>query len=195
MQKLTYKAALQECYYARNWYKDDIKHIQENFADSKLFSALLAATSPRVSVSRSYKMSIHIYNQFNSGQAIDYTGIIPAAIGNIKRALAGQELSGPKVRSFYQNLIGNENAVTIDVWMLKFFGIHNKGLTVKQYGKLADKVRRYAKRIGLTPSSLQAILWTYTRLIENRKNISYSRISKRKEFQPTLWGDYESIYK
>lgn len=194
MKKLTYKRALQECYYARNWYRDDIKHINETFEDSRLFAALLAATSPRVSVSRSYKLSIRIYRQFKAGQAIDYSGILPAAIGNIKRALSGQELSGPKVRSFYQNLIGNENAVTIDVWMLKFFGIPNKGLTKKQYQKLADKIRRYAKKVGLTASELQAILWTYTRKQENRKNISYSRISKRMEFQPTLWGTYETIY-
>ncbi len=175
-----YKLAMQQHAESANWYRADHEYIYKTFDDPELFADLLAATSPRAAVRKNYNIAMRIYNRFKSGREINYVGILPNAIPNIGRALAGVPLSGDKVRAFAENLKGNYNAVTIDVWMLRFFKHPTKKATSKQYKKLAARIRRQAKKHGITPAAMQAICWTYARG-PNRKQISYSIIANENQ--------------
>jgi len=66
--------------------------------DADLFCDLLAATSPRKQVKANWRVALRVYNAFKAGQEIPRTGLMPAHLGNIVRALNGRELSGPKVQ-------------------------------------------------------------------------------------------------
>jgi len=78
------------------------------------------------------------------------------------RILAGEApldvLRGPKIRAFYRALMGNDNAVVIDTWMCRHYR-HSEKPTLKQYKKLAQRVRREAERREIPPATWQAILW------------------------------------
>lgn len=85
-------------------------------------------------------------------------------------------ISGDKVTSFYKNIMGDTNAVTIDRWMVRIMmddpfygtkrgGTHDKATfsSSKPYHAMADAVRIAAELIGLHARDLQAIVWTYYR--------------------------------
>ena len=65
----------------------------------------------------------------------------------------------PKIRAFYQAILGDCDAVVLDSWMLKAMGWPRKGYTPGQYEKLAAILRREAKKEGLYPADYQAIVW------------------------------------
>ena len=72
-------------------------------------------------------------------------------------------LRGPKVRSFYANLIGYEYAVTLDVWMGQYLGYQDGKLTPKQYAVYADRLRALARQFDVTPADMQARMWVAIR--------------------------------
>jgi hypothetical protein len=70
-------------------------------------------------------------------------------------------LSGPKVRSFYRNIMGDPDAVTIDVHMLRAVGLES--ITPRRYSDFADAVRVAAMLNGVPPRDLQATVWIVQR--------------------------------
>ena len=72
-------------------------------------------------------------------------------------------LGGNKVCSFYRNIMGDEDAVTIDVWGLRLLGLDNRSLTRRQYERIADAYRQVAVSVGHSPRDVQAATWTYYR--------------------------------
>lgn len=72
-------------------------------------------------------------------------------------------LGGPKVRAFFANIIGDLDAVTVDVWAARAAGVDPNHLTAARYRAVADAYRRAAASIGLAPAILQAIVWVSIR--------------------------------
>lgn len=68
-------------------------------------------------------------------------------------------LSGNKTRAFYRNLIGNERAVTIDVWAMRVAGLERNSLTDRQYQRVCAAYREVAREAGTQPRTLQAATW------------------------------------
>jgi hypothetical protein len=159
-----------------NWYRDTQIFLRKEFDDWKLFAALLAACSPQTSVTKSWNMALIIYKQHKAGEEIYHSSIMGCHTKNIQRALHGNELSGSKVRAFYQNLIGNEQAVTIDTWMLKMFGWfdrHKRTPSLRQYERLEQAFQTFAWCKGIAPARLQALLWIKCRERNGYKAITY----------------------
>jgi hypothetical protein len=92
----------------------------------------------------------------------------------VARVLDGEDpvtvVSGQKVSSFYQNLLLNLSAVTIDTWAFsQVTGKHyesnfrrmlqNKG----QYAMYASCFRTVADEVGLEPAEFQSVLWHFAR--------------------------------
>lgn len=84
--------------------------------------------------------------------------------------------TGAKTLNFYENIKDpmNPDFVTIDRHMLAIFDGRlgqRSGLgriTTKQYRELSAKFKKVAKKLGLLPNELQAILWEHhLMLIEN----------------------------
>lgn len=68
-------------------------------------------------------------------------------------------LRGMKTNNFARAIAGDENAVTIDVWMLKAAGIEKDKISKGEYARLVDDVVRVANEVGLTPRTTQALIW------------------------------------
>ncbi len=166
---------------SKNWYIDNQEFLQHIFGDdADLIAALLAATSPQMSVAASWTVAVKVYHQYKAGKNIDFTKFRSCHKSNIARALSGEPLSGNKVRAFYQNLIGNLQAVTIDTWMLRLFKWFDRGTvripTNRQYEKLAKCFAKLANQNGYEPAEFQAILWSHYRGKQGYKPTSYSKV-------------------
>jgi hypothetical protein len=72
-------------------------------------------------------------------------------------------LNGQKTNAFAKAIAGDENAVVIDVWMLRAVGIEKKTPSQSQYKELANAVAKAASDFGLTPRTAQALIWIIVR--------------------------------
>ena len=149
--------------------------------DYILMGGLIASTSPRFQVKRNINTSKNIYNDYiknkkrffnyamnNKKQFIKKYKLLPAHYNNIMRVLLKDIkhdkkpiiLGGLKVNSFYHNIIDkNDNYVTIDIWMLRYFKHDKDYVTPKQYKKYTRIIIKYSKRINLKPKQAQAQIW------------------------------------
>jgi hypothetical protein len=174
----------------KDWYRRDFETIQALYPEhADLFAGLLSATSPRVSMKRSYKMARRIMADLEHGGPIRFDGLMPCHIPNIKRVLSGRPLKGPKVSAFYENLTGNYKAVTIDSWMVRYLTRGKKSTcTPKEYMKYSAKIRRLAKSYNVEPAELQAMLWIYYRTTKGYKPVSYTSVGQNDK-QLKFWRD------
>jgi hypothetical protein len=74
-------------------------------------------------------------------------------------------LSGPKVRAFYANIMGDTEAITIDVWAARAAEGRDYKNAPKQrrYDLLAESFRRVGRKRGMHPRDVQAAVWTVYR--------------------------------
>ncbi|KKL94941.1 hypothetical protein LCGC14_1859660 [marine sediment metagenome] len=170
-------------YYA-GWYERDRKFLRQTFrGDWKLVAGLLAATSPQVSLSISWDMTLKIYRNYLAQQVVSVNGMLKSHRKNVLRVLAGQDLQGRKVSNFYRALIGDGNAVVLDLWMLRLFKFYPKHSHNPQggcYDKLANRFRAVARSHGYKPADFQAALWICYRQKHGFEPVSYSIIGEDK---------------
>ncbi|AHY27152.1 hypothetical protein PBI_PHANTASTIC_89 [Mycobacterium phage Phantastic] len=70
----------------------------------------------------------------------------------------------PKTRSFALNILGDDHAVTVDVWAARVAGITEQQLgRAGVYEAIAHCYRLAAKRVGISPAQMQAITWVVAR--------------------------------
>jgi hypothetical protein len=78
-------------------------------------------------------------------------------------------LNGPKVRSFWANIMGDTDAVTCDTWAVLVATGLTGGDAVRaigtpvRYREVADAYRRAAVVLGVTPREVQAATWVAAR--------------------------------
>lgn len=73
-------------------------------------------------------------------------------------------LSGPKVTRFYQNIMGTEHEVTLDVWAMRGAGSELLAPSgPAMYAAVAGAYCIIAAEFGVSPSALQAVVWTVVR--------------------------------
>lgn len=145
---------------ALHWYdkaKEEIDYVcRKTGWCPERFTGLLAVTSPRISVRRNVRTTLH-YLQ---------TGILfPNIIGGVKTSVrhfdASGEIRGPKTLQFFNALRGDTDALVLDVWMAKVLGVEQKTFQNRRSREAATRtVKRVAKALGTTPRDTQAILWT-----------------------------------
>ena len=141
----------------RNWYSKCRAEIEKRYGeDADLFCNLLAATSPRKQVTANWRLAERIYKSYKAG-ALDLEGTLPAHRGNIRRAIAGEELSGRKVRAFAANLCGDMDVVTVDVWIMRYFGFEK--LTDAIYNFIEKLIKQMAAVYHMKPAEVQAEIW------------------------------------
>lgn len=161
-----YKKAIEKFRDQKDWYRDIHNYIFTEYSNPHLFCGLLAATSPKNMITANWRITVILYDKIMNDDSINYFEyrgyLMKCHRMNIDRLLNGEQMHGPKVRAFFCNLIGDYDAVTIDGWMLKFFKFDG-WITKNRYAKFADRVKKQAKKHGLKPAELQAILWSYER--------------------------------
>lgn len=172
------------------WYADSRIVIEKLFGvDADLFCDILAATSPRKQVAANWNVSQRIYEAHKNGQEFSERGLMPCHIGNVRRALSGEPLSGNKISAFAANLKGDLSQVTIDIWTLRYFKIDKQKLTDKQYGILAEKIKRIACRLKLQPAVYQSKIWEISMRRAGKKSRSFADVSEVNQLQFEFMGN------
>lgn len=78
--------------------------------------------------------------------------------------------SGRKIHNFHKALLGDENAVVVDRWMLRAYGLPSKSSklapTTLEYDMIERLVKEGAERTGSTPREYQASLWLAQKIVD-----------------------------
>lgn len=119
------------------------------------FASILAVTSPRVQVKRNILMAV-MYCKF---------GTLPGSMATTRSAVAHYEatgeIRGPKTGPFARAILGDEEAIVLDVWMARAFGIDQKRFGAKYVRAHCEAIiRQVANHLGWTPAQVQAAVWT-----------------------------------
>ena len=173
--------------YAAKWYREASEYIAGKYEYPRLFACLLAATSPRVSIARNWRVANMIYRKWIAGHGLDLSQSMRTHHPNIKRAIRSEPLSGPKVSAFAANLMGDMQQVTIDVWVLRYYNLPDS-ISKKQYAELANQIRREAREHGYRPAEYQAIIWT---IIRKQHGLSYRSFMSVADVRQGLLFDLE----
>lgn len=178
----------------KNWYSlSRYKLIKKYKQDYKFFASLIASTSPRFSIKRNINTARWIYKDFklydkyliwqfeNQKEFVlkkykilnaHYNNILKCLKHDFKKPL---KLNGNKVNSFYNNLIGNYEYVTIDIWMLRYFEHKKAWVNLTEYKDYSNIIKELAYKEGLKPCEMQAIIWTKIRLEHGFKPLNFAK--------------------
>lgn len=224
----------------KGWYNNSAKAIVSVFGqeDAPRFSALLAALSPQTDVETNFNNAVNVWRGWiEAGRPKDEASImrimgenvegdkgpgsvLPAWLPNSVRALTAEEgtgqitISGPKVSSFMQNLLGEVNEVTNDTWMANWAGIQqtqfkgaDRGMS-DQIGNVYTKGAGYLAMSALTrkaadtlskqtgetwtPAEVQETVWSWAKALYEKANSKQSASDIVKS-QSLTHGDINSV--
>lgn len=147
---------------ARNWFQDCEHVLRDLFPDPIFAAKLLAATSPRNTLRSNVRLFRRVLFDIENNRS--FSGYFPSILPNITRLREGQELSGQKVRAFAAAMMGDSQAVVVDMWLMRAFGYRDDRPTTRQFNSVTKDVREVAPYYGLTPCQLSAVLWYGCRL-------------------------------
>lgn len=74
-----------------------------------------------------------------------------------------EALRGPKTNAFARAIAGDENAIVIDVWMMRAAGLEVDTPNKTQYTEISEAIRMIANRFQMTPRTTQALIWIMER--------------------------------
>ena len=164
--------------HGRFWYRDATAQIDyvswlEGW-DRDEFAGVLATTSPRCSVVRNIRMSLH-FMKHRDVRVVPMKGIRTSVL----RFIAGRGIAGQKTSAFCANLSGCTDRVTLDVWMAYALGIDQKDFNrIPDRTKATQRVVGVAKRLGIAPAEAQAAIWTGYRTIAGYNHSPFSVASE-----------------
>jgi hypothetical protein len=205
----------------KGWYRNSYQAITDVFGeqDGARFTALLAATSPQLSVEGNLLNAVSIWKNWTqagrptdpesikqimaaSVQGSGSDSVLNAWVNNSIRALSADDpknilLSGPKVQSFYKNLIGDFDEVTNDTWMGRAFGVVQQlfsGANAKVNGEMLG-----LKSPGYLVSSAAARdaarkLTSAEKANAKKLGLSSHETWTPAEIQETVWSYVKALY-
>lgn len=130
----------------------------------RIVAGYLSVFSPRVSVLRSIRFAVHRirFGTFTH----DVTRSVRAAVLHYERT---EEIRGPKTSAFYRAIMGDDDAVVLDVHMADAMGIDQSSFdTHLKYQRWAT-IFAECTPVGYTPAQFQAAVWAGQLLSRNRK--------------------------
>jgi len=156
------KATFGQVEEASKWYVD-AERIAEKVAENlgttlEVGASVVSAFSPRERWSVNVARAI----EFSLGQEVTClkNNLVMA---NNSLTLGFAALKGMKTNAFAKAIAGDEQAVVIDVWMLRAVGIEKKTPNQSQYNELVKAVKDVAFQYGMTPRAMQALIWIVVR--------------------------------
>ena len=118
-------------------------------------ASIISAFSPRQRWSRNVVCAIEFAN---GGKPAGLSNNLRMAELSLTNGFSA--LRGLKTNAFARAISGDDDAVTIDVWMISAAGMDaKKGVNKTEYRELADAVRTLAQEFGMTPRVMQALIW------------------------------------
>lgn len=163
------RATAEDIAAGRVWYADAHALAVELSTGTALTLAQAAAVIAHLSPKVSWKKNVE------AARALVYDGVRLAGImvGPFKRAVKAMTALDPfatfgkkakKTRAFASNIAGNLEDVTVDVWIARAMGVTEAQLKrVGIYEGIAHCFRLAAKRYGMSPAQVQAIVWIVIR--------------------------------
>lgn len=124
-------------------------------------AGIIAAWSPRNQWGRNVAVA-------RSTARGDYAGGLEASRVKAEAIARGADplevLCGRKTAAFYRNIIGDETAVTVDVWAARVAGVSEAALKRRgAYDAVQSAYRAAARARGMTPARAQAAAWIVIR--------------------------------
>jgi len=196
----------------RGWYENSAQAILDVFgpADAPRFAALLAALSPQTSVESNLYNALKTWTNWNEAgrptsrkAIVEVMGnsvqggkgvgsILNSWINNAVTALTAENpaqitLSGPKVDSFMNNLVGVVDEVTNDTWMANYSAITPEvfrsigGKKGPGYKAMNAVVRKAAdiltQKTGelWTPAEVQETVWSFAKTLYEARDVAGER--------------------
>ena len=156
------KATFGQVETASKWYVD-AERIAEQVAKNlgttlDVGASVISAFSPRERWSVNVARAI----AFSLGEEVTClkNNIVMA---NNSLTMGFSALKGLKTNAFAKAIAGDEQAVVIDVWMLRAVGIEKKTPNQSLYNELSNAIKAAAFEVGMTPRSAQALIWIIIR--------------------------------
>lgn len=182
----------------QHWYRDCYQLFVELFGEPEvpLVANIFAATSINTSLKANITLFRRAYYEMQNELPIG--NYLPNIQNQLARIRSGQELSGRKIRSFAAAMSGDVNAVVVDIWALRAFGMDRKsmrhtgphagrmrsgGATDKQYTLIENYIREQSRQMGLLPAEMSAMIWTGARMFHNGERDNSYQAVMRHEFR------------
>lgn len=158
----------------KEWYPTVYEWCAENARSLDVPTVNLAGAfawmSPGVDTNKCYSMTLDLASAWERG--IYDTPLKIHAYGGYFEAMALDCLDGYldslritpdvksyKVRSFFANIIGDDEKVTVDRWAARIAGCEKDLLSGGAYIQVADNYRKVAEKLGMPAYELQAVTW------------------------------------
>jgi hypothetical protein len=147
---------------AAKWYLDAervAERVAENLnATLEVGASVVSAFSPR----ERWTINVAKAVAFSLGEQV--TGLS----NNLRMAQASislgyEALRGPKTNAFARAIAGDEQAVVVDVWMMRASGIGVDNPNKTQYTDISQAIKTVSAEFGLTPRTTQALIWIMVR--------------------------------
>lgn len=165
------KQLAQEGEPARYWYEQSgqaLLDITDGDVDqAKKLLSIIAITSPQMDVKTNFGQMVKGYYKSIRGDE-PLAGRFPGKMSEkIQKVMDGQEWEGLKTDKFYKNLVavieGGTPDVTVDMWMMRAFGIDKDNPTDLEYRKIEKLVQDIGTELEWEPYQVQAAIWTSTK--------------------------------
>jgi hypothetical protein len=125
-------------------------------------AGVIAALSPQVQWAVNKRMAAHYMAHGEPGE-----GCLRLSEERAYRIWRGDKplsvLRGPKTRAFYRAIMGDENAAVVDTWILAAVNWPSRGISPKQYERVAAALKDAARVTGLGTATFQAVVWVVVR--------------------------------
>ena len=151
-----------------------IEQATQWYADAELLASDLIRIYQSRGISVTLEHTASVISSFsprqrwnrNMVQALEFAhGGEPKGLkNNLRMAQQSQEigfdaLKGLKTNAFARAIAGDDDAVTIDVWMCYAAGLDTNAPNKTQYRELSEAVRIVASEMKMTPRVMQALIW------------------------------------
>jgi hypothetical protein len=184
------------------WYEECEKLFEEIYGKErlKLVAQLFSATSQASSLKSNIQLFRKALHQWDNN--LPFIGYLPGIQRQLQRLRSGEGLSGLKIKAFANAMSGDSQAVVVDRWLLRAFGMDklsirqtgphkgkalSSGATKKQFYQIEGWVRGKAVVLGLEPRQLSAMIWSGVRItMSGDRETHYKTILKQK-----LYNMYE----
>lgn len=147
---------------AAQWY-DDAQVIAHDIAARlnttlEVGACIISAFSPR----QSWARNIVLAQAFADGK--DTPGLSLSRDNAIRSLADGFDaLKGAKTNAFARAIAGDADAVVVDSWMCKAAGIGRDYPSAVQYRRISEAITVLARRHGVSPRTMQALIWIIVR--------------------------------
>jgi hypothetical protein len=159
---LIMRASVRDIELASRWYFEAeavAREVASNLNCSmEIAASVVSSFSPR----QSWALNVRNAIAFSKGETVkcltNNLNMANASLANGFDALKGQ-----KTNAFARAIAGDDNAVVVDVWMMRAAMMPTDSPNKTQYAFVSDAVCDAANMFGITPRTAQALIWIIVR--------------------------------